>query len=114
MNKTRVDGLLSEWDFVLEDFSTRTIKQAELFANGPNTRIHRVEGPPLVFDITSSNKQKQIQESLSKELPDLKELINSEPAIQGHAWTVGDYVELYVEHYKLVIQKVTEAMRRER
>jgi hypothetical protein len=114
VNKTRVDGLLSEWGFVVEDIAKQSLKKAMSFENGPNTRIHRTKGPPVVFDMVSTNKQKEIQKSLSKELPDLIDLINSEPALQGHAWTVSDYVELCVEHYSLVIQKIREAMQRER
>jgi len=78
--------------------------------DGPHTRIHRSRGRPVVFDYLSYKKQKKIQDELVEELPHLKGVIYSEPAISGYTWKVSDYIDLYYDHYAIVIQKIDKAI----
>ena len=110
MNHESIEGLLTKWHGILIAAKMRIDSKIDQFSNGRDTRIKRTEGRPVVFDLRTAMQQKDIQDQLCVELPQLANVIRSEPAIQGYNWKVGDYVELYLQHYQLVIQKVREAI----
>ncbi len=76
---------------------------------GLQTRIHKSSNRPIILDHITYRKQKKIQESLEKEIPHMKNIIYSEPAISDYKWRVCDYIDLYYEHYIIVIHKINKA-----
>jgi len=70
-------------------------------------RIKRATGQPVVFDSDSYQNQKEIQKSLCNELPELSDIIRSVPEIMdGYHWTRNDFIELYFEHFRIVVEKI--------
>lgn len=110
MNSELVDQLLIQWDGILTAAEVHINEKINKFSEGRHTRIRRTEGRPVVFDFKTALRQREIQDRLGAELPQLANIIRSEPALQGYNWKVGDYVELYLQHYRLVIQKIKEVI----
>ena len=110
MRNEMVDQLLMQWEGILSTTKTCVDERIDQFGDGRETRIKRTEGGPVIFDFKNAVKQKKMQERLCEEMPQLADLINSEPATEGYKWKVGDYVELYLRHYELVIKKIRENM----
>lgn len=110
MGSEDIQKLLLEWEGVLVATETNVEGKIDDYSDGRHTRIGRTDGAPVIFDLTTSLRQKNIQEQLCTAMPQLAELIKSEPATQGYQWKVSDYVELYLQHYRLVIQKIKETI----
>lgn len=82
----------------------------EILKRDPDKKIHRTNGPPIVYDRLTSQSQIEIQAQLCKLMPEHTDVINSEPALTGYNWKIKDYVELYYNHYNLVIIKLKETL----
>jgi len=75
--------------------------------NGLEGRITRTTGTPVIFDFDAFGNQNAVQSSLCQEIPQYADLIRSKPEIMdGHAWTRGDFIELYFGHFRLVVDKL--------
>lgn len=107
MNEVKVQALLKQWEIILEIGEQAAKTTAEKSTNGLLGRIKRTTGQPVVFDLTSYEKQKIIQNDLCKELPRWADVIRSKPEIMdGYSWTRKDFIELYFDHFQLVIEKL--------
>ena len=101
--------LLRVWSLLLvsgrasSNKSANTIKKTD-----PEKRIHRITGPPVVFDRVFCGAQIELQKSLSILMPEHVELINVEPDLNGYHWKISDYIELYFDHYELIVAKLKE------
>lgn len=110
LNKDKIEILLGEWLQNIISSITQSKQNAQKMSEGLNTRITRTFGRPTIFDRECYKKQKNLQKSLSKELPHLKDLIMSEPFLEGYQWKAKDYIDLYHSHYLIVLQKITKVV----
>lgn len=108
LEQPTVGELIAEWLKVIVMGMQQSKKNAQKMSSGLQTRIKPKLNKPRVLDHKTHVKQKVIQAALAKKLPHLKKLIYSEPAITDHAWKADDYIELYYDHYTIVIQKICE------
>ncbi len=109
MNNTKILELLEQWSNTIKDGECASISKAETSDGGINGRIKRTKGQPIIFDSKTYDNQKSIQNSLCQELPQWGDLIRSQPELMdGYAWTRKDFIELYFEHFSLVIEKLTK------
>ena len=107
MNQTRVQELLKRWSVIIEIGERASRTKASKGGAGLMARIRRTTGKPVIFDFETYEDQKEIQNFLCKELPKWSDIILSKPEIMdGNAWTRGDFIELYYEHFRLVSQKL--------
>lgn len=107
MNETKVRALLERWSLVLLIGERASKIKAAKGCDGLETRIKRTTGEPVIFDFDTYEDQGDVQNSLCKELPQWGDVIRSKPEIMdGYAWTRGDFIELYYEHFRLVIDKL--------
>jgi len=108
LEKSTTGELIAEWLKVIILGSQQSRENVKKMSDGLQTRIRPKQNKLKVLDHKTHIRQKKIQELLAKKLPDLKELIYSEPAITDHDWKASDYIELYYEHFTIVIQKLCE------
>ena len=109
MNNAKVRKLLEQWSDAIKDGECASISKATTNEGGINGRIKRTTGQPIIFDEHMYDNQKNIQNSLCKELPQWGDLIRSIPELMdGYAWTRKDFIELYFEHFRLVVEKLTK------
>lgn len=108
MNRINVLDLLREWTTCLEAGKRASIAKAEKQKpDGLIGRIRRTVGKSVIFDFESYSSQQKIQNSLCKELPEFSDLIRSEPEIMdGYSWTRKDFIDLYFEHFGIVVEKI--------
>jgi len=106
--KCTVGKLIAEWLEVIISGAHQSRENAKKMSYGLQTRIRPKQNKPRILDHKTHIRQKQIQAALVKELPHLKNLIYSEPAITDHDWKASDYIELYYEHFTIVVQKLCE------
>lgn len=107
MNKTKIQKLLDHWLLVIETGENVSRTKAEQIIGGLLGRIKRTTGQPVVFDIKTHDNQTIIQNSLCHEIPQWSDLIRSQPALMdGYSWTRGDFIQLYFEHFRLVVEKL--------
>lgn len=107
MDIIKVRKLLQRWDTLLEVGEYTSKIKASKSAGGLCGRIRRTKGQPVIFDFETFSDQKEIQDSLCKELPQLGDLIRSKPEIMdGYHWTRGDFIDLYYGHFRLVVDKI--------
>lgn len=107
MNKLQIQILLYQWMGVTSKGKIASQKKAEKSIGGLCGRIKRTVGQPVIFDIETYDRQKSIQDMLCKELPQWADLIRSQPAIMdGYSWTRNDFIDLYFEHFDLIIEKL--------
>lgn len=107
MNKPQIQILLYQWKEVINKGKIVSKEKAEKSAGGLLGRIKRTIGQPVVFDILTYDRQRNIQSLLCKELPQWADLIRSQPEIMdGYSWTRNDFIDLYFEHFNLIIGKL--------
>lgn len=107
MNNVSVMQLLDQWYHLLNTGEKASKRKAMQNTGGLIGRIQRTTGSPVIFDSDTCEKQRKIQSDLCKELPKFADLIRGEPEIMdGYAWTRKDFIELYFEHYRIVIEKL--------
>jgi hypothetical protein len=107
MNIIKVKELLNMWDELLITGESASRKKALGGNGGIEGRIRRTVGEPIIFDFESYKNQITIQDELCKELPKWADVIRSKPEIMdGFSWTRKDFIELYFEHFRLVIEKI--------
>lgn len=104
-----IERLLVQWQKLLKLNAKASIEKASLLKGGLKKRV-KLEGKVIIFDYQTIKIQKQIQNQLIKLLPKHETLIISEPAILDFDWKVEDYLELYANHYNLVVLKLLEAL----
>lgn len=107
--KTTVGLLIAQWLEVIMLGTHQARKNAKRMSEGLQTRIKpKSNKQPRVLDHKTHIRQKAIQAKLVKILPNLKPIICSEPVMTDYAWKVSDYIDLYYDHYIIVIQKLCE------
>ena len=104
-----VEKLLNQWKQLLKINAKNSKEKASLLKGGLKRRV-KPEGKAVIFDYQTSKIQLQIQNQLIKLIPEHETLILSEPAILDFNWTTEDYLELYNNHYNLVINKLLEVV----
>lgn len=108
MNEIKVHKLLKQWTILINTGEQASKTKAKKSANGLMGRIKRTTGQPVIFDFKTFDDQKEIQNSLCRELPQWGDIIRSKPEIMdGHPWNRNDFIELYFEHFRLVVEKLT-------
>lgn len=107
MDKERVQGLIQEWCVILIQGKAR----AQLrYLTIPKIFVPRTGPGVEVFDRMFYEEQYEIQMSLCEELPEFIQMMFSEPDLDNDNWKVNDYIELYLNHYFLVITKIQEIL----
>lgn len=107
MNKNKVQTLIRKWSGLIDVNEAISKEKADQNTDGLRGRIKRTIGTPIVFDLKTHKDQQKIQNALCQELPQWNSLINSQPEIMdGHAWLRGDFIELYAEHFRIVVEKL--------
>lgn len=104
-----VEKLLEQWKVVLKLNAKNSMVKASQSKNGLKNRI-KFDGKIVIFDYPTTKAQHQIQKELLKLMPEFQALILSEPAILEYDWITEDYLELYSNHYNLVVTKLLEAI----
>ena len=113
MNETNIQKLLKQWTILINNGERISKTKAEKNTDGLMGRIKRTTGQPVVFDLETHNKQKEIQKSICQELPQWSDIILSEPEIMhGYSWTRYDFIELYFEHFRMVVEKLQRIINR--
>ena len=106
---TKIQTLLRQWSSLIKTGKKISKRKAEKEVGGLTGRIRRTEGQPVIFDSDTHGEQIKIQDSLCEELPHLTNLIRSQPEIMdGHKWTRGDFIDLYFNHFLLVVEKLKQ------
>ena len=114
MNVVVVKELLAEWTELIVASRKACLKKASKTPDGLRRRIKRTSGKPVVFDFTTYEQQKRIQDALCVELPEWSDLIRSEPEIMnGYSWTSGDFIDLYHSHFTVVVEKLGRVLLQE-
>ncbi len=114
MNRIHVYALLEEWEAILNNGQLASLDKATKTAGGLDGRIKRTTGRPVIFDIDSYAKQLSIQNYLCTELPQFADLIRSKPEIMdGYSWIRGDFIELYYDHFRIVVEKLRRFIRQQ-
>jgi len=108
-----VERLLEQWKIVLRLNAKNSLAKASQIKGGLKKRI-KFEGKIIIFDYPTTKAQHQIQNELLRLMPELQALIVSEPAILDFDWITEDYLELYNNHYNLVIEKISQVLGRVR
>lgn len=108
MNEAKIEKLLRQWTVLLDTGEPISKDKAEEIPGGLGGRIKRTTGQPIIFDIQTYNNQVSIQTSLCQELPQWSNIIRSKPEeiMDGYPWTRNDFIELYFNHFRLVIEKL--------
>ena len=107
MNYAKVQRMLEDWSLLLEAGEHLAKQKVKKTQDGLEGRITRTTGTPVIFDFGTYNYQKDIQKELCEEIPQFANLIRSVPEIMdGYAWTRGCFIELYFEHFRLVVDKL--------
>lgn len=107
MDETKVTELLKQWSITLDIGECQAREKAKKTKNGLTGRIKRATGKPVIFDFVTYEKQKEIQDTLCLELPEWSDIIRSTPELMdGFFWIRGDFIELYFEHFRLVVEKL--------
>jgi hypothetical protein len=112
-NFEEVQLLIDSWIEIIKTCARDSIKNASKMKNGLDSRIFSNDGKKIIFDYVSEKRQKEIQNKLYYLRPDLTELISSEPPILDEEWNVKDYIELYHNHYMLVVEKLRKIINAE-
>lgn len=111
MNVIKIRGLLEQWAQLLYIGEKLARRKAETYHGGLHGRIKRTTGQPVIFDLETHENQKTIQKSLCQELPQWADLIRSQPEIMnGYPWIRSDFIDLYYEHFRLVINKLQQIL----
>jgi len=103
-DRKEILGFLESWVIWLQDYCTEIIKRASVAGTYPAT-IHETAGCPYVFSYEFFITLSTIQHGLIKFAPHLKNHILGNTDIDGE-WAIADYLELYVEHYRILIDKI--------
>jgi len=107
MNKIKVQTLLQQWIGLIDVSEHKSKMKARQSVTGLDGRIRRTIGKPVIFDFDTYQDQQKIQNSLCQELPHLANIVRSQPEIMdGYQWTRRDFIELYAEHFRLVVGKL--------
>lgn len=104
-----IEKLLVQWQKLLKLNARASLEKASQLKGGLKKRV-KLEGKTIIFDYPTTKIQNQIQKQLIKLLPEHESLILSEPAILDFDWKTEDYLELYNNHYNLVISKLLEVV----
>jgi len=107
-----IEKLLEQWQKLLKLNARASLEKASLLKGGLKKRV-KLEGKAITFDYNTTKIQTQIQKQLIELLPEHEILILSEPTeILDFDWKVEDYLELYANHYNLVVVKLLETVER--
>ena len=113
MNQTKVQKLLNKWITIIEVGELASTMNAAKMRGGLDGRLKRTTGSPVVFDEISYVEQRTVQNQLCKELPQWSNVIRSNPEIMdGYSWTRNDFISLYYNHFRLVVEKIRQIVSR--
>lgn len=102
-----IQNLLARWSTLIEMGEQDSKTKANKAPGGLEGRIKRTTGFPVIFDADTHKEQREIQNLLCKELPELSDIIRSQPEIMdGFKWIRNDFIELYFSHFRLVVSKI--------
>lgn len=104
----KIMSLLDQWTIINALNAKHSREKAESLKSGLKGRIKLRDNRVIIFDYPTTKAQSLIQKQLSDLMPNLKSLIYSEPPIADFDWVVEDYLELYANHYNIVISKLKE------
>lgn len=104
-----IEKLLIQWQKLLKLNARSSLEKASLLKGGLKKRV-KLEGKIVIFDYPTVKIQSQIQKQLIELIPEHEALILSEPAILDFDWKTEDYLELYANHYSLVVSKLLETV----
>lgn len=107
MNTLDVQQLLDQWEVLLDVGKKIAIEKANINKDGLQGRITRTTGVPVVFDFGTYQVQNRLQICLCRKTPQFTNLICSQPELMtGYAWIREDFIDLYFEHYCIVVEKL--------
>lgn len=107
MDKIKIRSLLKQWIEIVDASEQRSKEKASRNGGGLDERIRRTTGTPVIFDFETYESQQKLQNLLCIEIPQFANLIKSIPEIMnGFPWTRKDFIELYAEHFRLVVEKL--------
>lgn len=103
--KQRVHALLDHWERLLTEYREVSLQNVCRIRGGPEAQVCEKESKPLVMDQRLHRAQQGIQTELASILTTHREIVWATPILPGD-WQALDYLDLYVEHYRLVIEKL--------
>jgi len=106
--------LLDDWTDLIATGEHISRVKASKRPGGLSSRIKRTTGHPIIFDADTYDSQQEIQKALCMQMPEMAHVIRSNPEIMdGHAWTCGDFIELYYSHFRLVVDKIRQVIEKQ-
>lgn len=102
MNEFKVQQILNRWS----DLIVSTHKSA--IDNTTDRDRVIVKDNKLLQNSYTTKEQKKIVDELCEELPQLENLIRSEPYLENLEWKTLDCIEIVFNHYNIVIQKIKD------
>lgn len=111
-DKSHIEALLSCWEHLIEEDINIIHDKISNLPGGLNGRLKKKVGSVAVFNAEGRKRLQDIRQIIATAFPEMKDLIMSDPdfLLNGHHWKRGDYVELYFEHYKILIDKIRQKM----
>lgn len=100
--------VLNIFEDALKTYEEKSLEKiSKILDKDQNAKTHRKGKSPIVFDADSYRDFLKVRDDLCKKLPKFKNIIISEPEIiMDDLWLISDYLELYINHYKIVIEKL--------
>lgn len=99
--------LLNMWEKVNKENAKNSREKAISLKGGLDVKIKIKDNAVVIYDYKTTKMQQQIQKELTSIFPErYASIIASKPAIMDFDWKVNDYLELYFNHYRVVIEKL--------
>jgi hypothetical protein len=103
--------LVKGWRNLLSICKVKVDDNLKKLKDGPEQKVVQKRGKPIIFDHVTYKSQQIIQEKLCQLMPTYSSLINSVPDLDGE-WPARDYLELYLGHYDVVVEKLEKILSR--
>lgn len=101
-----IKDLLFKWHKNLSIGRIKIDDNIKLLKQGEEHKFKQEAGKTVCFDFRLHNEQKCIQKQLTELFPEHAKLINSTPEELDGVWLARDYIDLYLSHYELLLEKL--------
>lgn len=110
MNRQKdiIKNLLAQWHKNLSIGRIKIDENIKCLKYREEQRFIQKPGKTVIFDFRLSDEQKSIQKQLTELLPQHSRLINSLPEELDGEWPARDYIDLYLSHYEILLEKLNK------
>lgn len=113
LSKGEALQVLDRWQQINDLLKQNALQRCRRERKRPDVvRVNIIRGQQIIqnFNRAGWDRQRQVQAQLTAEFPDFTEVINATPEIDGD-WKLVDYLDLYHNHYDVVIEKLRPLIR---